>query len=38
VLTTLRSVLTRPGRLTLDFLEGRRARHLSLRLFLIALN
>lgn len=34
--TTLRSVLTRPGQLTLDFLEGRRARHISpLRLFLI---
>jgi uncharacterized protein DUF3667 len=36
VLTTVRSVLTRPGQLTIDFLEGRRARHLSpLRLFLI---
>ena len=34
--TTLRSILTRPGQLTLDFLEGRRARHISpLRLFLI---
>jgi hypothetical protein len=34
--TTLRSVLTQPGQLTLDFLEGRRARHVSpLRLFLI---
>jgi hypothetical protein len=34
--TTLRSVLTRPGQLTLDFIEGRRARHISpLRLFLI---
>jgi hypothetical protein len=36
VVTTLRSVLTRPGQLAIDFLEGRRARHLSpLRLFLI---
>jgi len=36
VLTTLRSVLTRPGELTLDFLEERRARHVSpLKLFLI---
>lgn len=35
VFTTLKSVLTRPGELTLDFLEERRARHVSpLKLFL----
>lgn len=28
VFTTLRLLLTRPGQLTLDFLEGRRARHI----------
>jgi hypothetical protein len=35
--TTVRALVTRPGRLTLDFLEGRRARHISpLRLYLMA--
>jgi hypothetical protein len=34
---TLRALLRRPGKLTLEFLEGRRARYLSpLRLYLIA--
>jgi hypothetical protein len=35
--TTVRALVTRPGRLTLDFLEGRRARYISpLRLYLMA--
>jgi hypothetical protein len=35
--STVRALVTKPGRLTLDFLEGRRARYISpLRLYLMA--
>lgn len=36
IFTSLRLMFTRPGRLTLDFLEGRRARHVHpIRLFIV---